>query len=110
MSEQVFTKFSSQRESIRALLQKDVRFREICADYEEICTWLAALDYSASSEEQSRARELIRDLEEKDFRLSTCRALRKALHLETPKNKFTRRATAFVPRPSNSLATSSRSA
>ena len=64
MTEHIFVKFPDHRESIRALLQKDARFREACADYEEICTWLAARDRSASSEEHDRARELIRELED----------------------------------------------
>ena len=46
-------------------MQKDATFREICADYEEIRTWLACQDChdDPSSHEFERARELVQDLE-----------------------------------------------
>ena len=66
MTDQVYRKFPDHIEGIQALLQKDTTFREICADYEEICTWLH--DYYRSkgrpSKECDFARELIRDLED----------------------------------------------
>ena len=53
-------------EGIKALWQKDTTFRDICADYEEICTWLD--DYCRSqgrpSKECDHARETIRNLED----------------------------------------------
>ena len=65
MSEYVYRKFSDHIEIISELLQKDATFREICADYEEMCTWLASYCRSKGrpSEECDHARELIRDLE-----------------------------------------------
>ncbi len=47
-------------------MQKDATLREICGDYEEMCTWLVC-QYRLEdppSEECDRARELIRDLED----------------------------------------------
>ena len=62
----VFRRFSSDIEGIKKLLEKDTTFKEICADYEEMCTWLD--DHCRSqdrpSEECDHARELIRDLED----------------------------------------------
>ena len=62
----VYRKFSNHIEAIQTLLQKEATFREICADYEEICTWLH--DYCRSkgrpSKECDFARELIRELED----------------------------------------------
>ncbi len=64
-AEHVYRKFPEHIDAIQALLQKDATFREICADYAEICTWLD--DYCRSqgrpSEECDHARQLIRDLE-----------------------------------------------
>lgn len=65
MTDHVFRKFSNHIEAIQALLQKDANFREIYANYEEMCTWLN--DYCRSqgrpSKECDHARELVRDLE-----------------------------------------------
>ena len=65
MSDHVSEKFPNHIEAIQALLDKDATFREICADYAEICTWLD--DYCRSqgrpSEEYDNARQLMRDLE-----------------------------------------------
>ena len=65
MTNHVYQKFPYHIEIIQALLQKDGTFREICADYEEMCSWLASYCRSKGlpSEECDRARELIRDLE-----------------------------------------------
>ena len=64
-TEHVSRKFPNHIEAIQALLQKDATFREICADYAKICTWLE--DYCRSqsrpSEECDHARQLIRELE-----------------------------------------------
>ena len=66
MTDHVCRKFPNYMEVIQSLLQKDPTFREICADYEEICTWLH--DYCRSkgrpSKECDFARELIRELED----------------------------------------------
>ncbi len=66
MTDHVYRKFPNYIEALQALLQKDATFGEICADYEEICTWLACQYRSEDppSEECDRARELIRDLED----------------------------------------------
>ncbi len=66
MTDHVYRKFPQHREAIQGLLQKDTNFREICDDYEEICTWLAAYCRSGSraSEEYDRAQEMLRDLED----------------------------------------------
>ena len=65
MSDHVYRKFPDHIEAIQALLQKDAIFREIYADYEEICTWLASenLAERRPSEEYDHARQLIRELE-----------------------------------------------
>ena len=65
MSDHVYRKFPNHIETIQDLLQKDASFREICADYAEICIWLD--DYCRSqgrpSEECDHARQLMRELE-----------------------------------------------
>ena len=65
MPEHVCRKFPNHIEAIQALLQKDATFREICADYEEMCTWLVSQSCreGRSTAECDRARDLIRDLE-----------------------------------------------
>ena len=64
-AEHVYRKFPNHIEDIQSLLQRDPTFREICADYVEICTWLD--DFCCSqdrpSEECDYARQLIRELE-----------------------------------------------
>ena len=66
MTDHVYRKFRNDTDAIRELLQKDATFREICADYEEICTWLAyhCRSEGPPSEECDRARELMRGLED----------------------------------------------
>ncbi len=65
IAEHVHRKFPNHIEAIQELWQKDTTFREICADYAEICTWLD--DYCRSqgrpSEDYDKARQLMRDLE-----------------------------------------------
>ena len=66
MPDHVYRKFPNHIEAIQSLLQKDATFREICADYEEMCTWL---DLQYRSEDRSNtecdiAREVIRELED----------------------------------------------
>ena len=65
MTDHVYTKFTDQINRIRMLLQKDAAFREMCADYEELCTWLAAHKRSQapSPEELDHAKELMQGLE-----------------------------------------------
>ena len=66
MPEHVYRKFPNHIEAIQALLQKDATFREICADYEEMCTWLAC-QFGAegrSNKECDIAQEMIRELED----------------------------------------------
>lgn len=65
MTDHVHRKFADQLERIQSLLQKDAAFAEMCADYEEICTWLAAHSrtQSPSTDECDQARDLMRDLE-----------------------------------------------
>ncbi len=66
MTDYVHRKFPNRAAFIQALRNKGTAFREICDDYEEMCTWLD--DYCRSqarpSEECDHARELIRDLED----------------------------------------------
>ncbi len=65
MSDHVTKKFPNKIDAIQILLQKDANFREMCDDYEEICTWLD--DYCRSqgrpSKECDHARHLMRELE-----------------------------------------------
>ena len=65
MTDHVYQKFPNHIEAIQALLQKDTTFKEICADYEEMCTWLVSqyCREGRSTAECDRARELVRDLE-----------------------------------------------
>ena len=66
MTEYVYRKFPDRAAFIQALRNKDAAFREICNDYEEMCTWLD--DYcrlqGRPSEECDQALQLIRDLED----------------------------------------------
>lgn len=66
MPEHVYRKFPNHIEAIQALLQKDATFREICADYEEMCAWLDRQYHSEdrSNNECDIAREVIRELED----------------------------------------------
>ena len=65
MAEHVYRKFPNHIEAIQALLKKDASFREICADYEVICTWLDSHERSedSPSKEGDLTRELMRELE-----------------------------------------------
>jgi uncharacterized protein YdcH (DUF465 family) len=66
MIDHVYRKFADQFESIQTLLQKDAAFAEMCADYEEICTWFEGRSRtsSPSTEEYDQARDLMRELED----------------------------------------------
>ena len=65
MAEHVYRKFPNHIEAIQSLLQEETSFREICADYEEICTWLDSYDRSEGppSKEGDLTRELMWELE-----------------------------------------------
>ena len=65
MTGHAYRKFPEHAALIQALREKDRTFREICDDYEEMCTWLAAQSSSIDphAEELLHAREIIRDLE-----------------------------------------------
>ena len=66
MTDHVYRKFPNHIEGIKSLLQYDTTFREICANYEEMCTWLACQQHpeGRAAEECVRAREVIRELED----------------------------------------------
>ena len=66
MTEHLYKKFPHHIDYIQALLQYDVTFRELCADYEEMCTWLSCQEHREGRpiEECDRAREVIRYLED----------------------------------------------
>ena len=66
MSDHISRKFADQIDSIQTLLKTDATFEEVCADYEEICTWLVSQQESTvlSTEEIEHARELIQELED----------------------------------------------
>ena len=66
MSDHVYRKFPVQIAAIRALKNTDPAFGEICDDYEEMCTWLAAQSrpIDTVSKEFIDARKIISDLED----------------------------------------------
>ncbi len=66
MTDYISHTFPGHCTAIRALRKKDAIFNEVCEDYEEMCTWLAAQSCSIDpdSKECRQAREIIRDLEE----------------------------------------------
>ena len=66
MSDLIYRKFAGQIDNIQTLLKTDATFEEVCADYEEICTWLASQQESTvlPTEEIEHARELIQELED----------------------------------------------
>ena len=66
MDDHVYRKFPDHIAAIKALRNKDATFSEICKDYEEMCTWLAAQSHPVDlqSEECIDARVLIQELED----------------------------------------------
>jgi len=66
MTEHIYRKFPDRAAVIQTLMNKDATFRETCADYEEMCTWLAAQSSSIDphSAEYVHTCEIIRELEE----------------------------------------------
>ena len=70
MNDHINKKFPDQIKAIRAMSQRDATFKEICDEYEEMCTWLAC-QYRAGprpSKEYDDARKLITDLEKEIIR------------------------------------------
>jgi hypothetical protein len=69
MTDHVFRRFTKHIEVIQILLQENAVFAEICADYEEICTWLACHCRQATqpNEECDHAWEVIRSLEDEIY-------------------------------------------
>jgi hypothetical protein len=65
MTDYVNRRFHNYITAIQSLMETDADFREACANYEEICTWLAGHPSTAgqSSKEYDDAKELSRDLE-----------------------------------------------
>ena len=61
----IYRKFPGHIEAIQELLQKGPTFREICDDYEEVCSWVEShcRQDGPSSKQCDGARQLIRDLE-----------------------------------------------
>lgn len=80
MGDYICRQFPEHTDTVQALQVKHATFREVCADYEEICAWLAAQEPSQVSdpEEWAHARELKLDLEDEilkfleDSHESTC--------------------------------------
>lgn len=66
MTDHVYLKFPNHFYEIQRLLQHSTAFREMCDDYEEICTWLASHERTKRppTEECEHARELVRELED----------------------------------------------
>jgi hypothetical protein len=65
MTDHIYRKFSEHIKVIKTILQNDATFREICEDYEEICTWLAFSNRlkPLPSAARDHTREVIRNLE-----------------------------------------------
>ncbi len=65
LTEHIYRKFPGHIEAIQELLQKGPTFREICDDYEEVCSWVEShcRQDGPSSKQCDGARQLIRDLE-----------------------------------------------
>ena len=66
MTEHVYRRYPDRSERIQALKNTDAQFCEMCDDYEEMCTWLAAQTRPLNpvSEDITQAKEIIRDLED----------------------------------------------
>lgn len=58
-------KFGDHLETINQLRQENEMFAEMCANYEELCTWLSArtIDQELTPEDRYQARELIEELQ-----------------------------------------------
>ncbi len=66
MKYHVQKKFPQHSSLIIELVQSNEIFAEICADYEEMCTWFAGRtnEVGITTEDYSAAQALIRELEE----------------------------------------------
>jgi hypothetical protein len=66
MTDHVYQRFPDHIEAIQEILKSDDAFGEICADYEEICTWLTDRQQRAgeSCNECEPALELRMELEQ----------------------------------------------
>ena len=64
-AEHVYRKFPHHIEALQSIWQGDATFREICLDYEKVCTWLDDYCHSIGrpSKECDHARQLMRELE-----------------------------------------------
>jgi len=71
MTDHVYQRFPDHIEAIQAMLKSDDAFVEICADYEEICTWLTDRQQQAgeSCDECERALELRMEREQEISRV-----------------------------------------
>ena len=58
-------RFGDHLEIINQLRQKNEMFAEMCAHYEELCTWFSArtIEQELTPEEKDQARELIKELQ-----------------------------------------------
>ncbi len=58
-------RFGDHLETINQLKQDDELFAEMCAHYEELCTWISARtsEQELTTEERSQAHELIEELQ-----------------------------------------------
>ena len=86
MCEFVFERFPEHSELISQLLQEDVDFQDMCADYEELATWLEtnAQEDGSSEAECAEARRVLESLE-----LEIIRKLESALRGAASKNTTT---------------------
>ena len=66
MTDRVYNRFPNHKEAIKVLMQENASFKEMCVDYEEICTWIDEYGPTRDqpSEEGEIAWELMRDLED----------------------------------------------
>ena len=64
MTDHVYRKYPEHEEAIQTLRNNDADFSEMCDDYEEMSTWLAAQNRSIDphSEECVQAQEIIQNL------------------------------------------------
>ena len=66
MTDHLQKRFADHLTVIQKLRQSNEMFEEMCANYEEICTWLSARTraHELTPEEQFQARELIEELQD----------------------------------------------
>ena len=63
--EYVAGRFTANLENIRALMERDAGFRQVCEDYESVSTWLThhCRSQARTDQEYARARDVSRELE-----------------------------------------------